>query len=430
MPSLIINHFEPLCAFLMPLIVSLSAPQQRHALNVVGALLVSSAKHKCLTTLTGLLRVPHADHFALADFFRRSGWCPLEVQRAVLTAQMAVLVRVLSISRNACVFLSIDDSLACKDVATRALEAVTLHHDHVTQRAQVRSKSQTYTNAARFITVSLCVNGLSFPVTWRLYLTHKQVKRLNRARPEEQRLKYVKLTDLAVEMLDEIAPHLPSSARVYVLFDSWYSSADLMNDILSRGWDFICGVKSNRNLSGSPMSAYWRILSHQRIRHVRLKSTKGSQTNYTRYTTGRLRGIPQPVVAVFSKRDPHRPHLAYFVSSDVRLRAQTLLRYYAFRWQCETDNFLLKERLGLADFRLHSVEAVQRWFCLVFAAYAFVRVRIAQTWLSAPDQPVPTFHDVITEQQRWHLEHLVVFVADQARSGWSNERIIAHLQPT
>lgn len=95
MPSLIIQHFEPLCAFLLPLIATLSEPQQRHALNVVGALLVCTHKHKCLTTLTAMLRLPHADHFALADFFGQSTWDPLEVRRAVLRTQMATLAQVL-----------------------------------------------------------------------------------------------------------------------------------------------------------------------------------------------------------------------------------------------------------------------------------------------------------------------------------------------
>ena len=60
MPSLIIHHFEPLCAFLLPLMAGLSEPQQRHALNVVGALLVCSSKHKCLTTPAALQRSPCA----------------------------------------------------------------------------------------------------------------------------------------------------------------------------------------------------------------------------------------------------------------------------------------------------------------------------------------------------------------------------------
>lgn len=221
------------------------------------------------------------------------------------------------------------------------------------------------------------------------------------------------MTDLVRQMFDEIQPLLPTTAHVYVLFDSWYASADLMNDIRSRHGHFICSVKSNRTLSGSCVSAYWRKLSRQRIKRVTTSSTKGSHTYSTRCTTGRLRGLPQP-----------------FVCSDVHLRAQAILRFYAFHWPCETDNFLLKERLGLADFRVHALEAVQRWFSLVFAAYAFVRVRIAQARLTHPSQPAPTFHDVIAQQQRWHLEHLVVFVAHHARMGWSNEQLVAPLMPT
>lgn len=431
MPNLIIHHFEPLCAFLMPLIAAMSEPQQRHALNVVGAVLVCASKHKCLTTLTAMLRVPHADHFALADFFRQSTWCPLEVRRAVWVRQMATLARVLQHADGRTpIFLSVDDSLAVKDAGTEALEAVSWHHDHVKQRAQMRVKGKDYSKAARFVTVTLVVNGLSFPLAWRLYLSRKQVKRLNRTRTAHDRLSYVKLIDLVKAMLDEVQPRLPSTARIYVLFDSWYASAELMNDILNRHWHFICAVKSNRTLSGSSVSAYWRKLSRQRIKRVTTRSTKGSHIYHTRCTTGRLRGVPHPVVAVFSKRHPRKSQTAYFVCSDLRLRAQGILRGYANRWTCETDNFLLKERLGLADFRLHAVEAVQRWFSLVFAAYAFVRVRIAETWLAHPQQPRLSFHDVIAQQQRWHLEQLIAFVADRARDGWSNERLIAHLLST
>lgn len=433
MPSLIIQHFEPLCAFLLPLIAALSEPQQRHALNVVGGLLVCPSKHKCLTTLTAMLRLPHADHFALADFFRQSTWCPLEVRRAVLGTQMATVARVLhQAGDNTPIFLAVDDSLAVKDAGTHALEAVSWHHDHVKQRAQMRVKGTDYSKAARFVTLTGMAHGLSFPLAWRLYLGRKQVKRLNRTRCIHDRLTYVKLTDLATQMLDEVQPRLPKDIRVYVLFDSWYASADLMNNIRKRGprWHFICAVKSNRTVSGSSVSTYWRTLSRQPIKRVTTKSTKGSHTYHTRVTTGRLRGVSQDVVAVISKRHPRKPQTTCFVCSDLRLRAQGILRFYANRWPCETDNFLLKERLGLADFRLHTVEAVHRWFSLVFAAYAFVRIRIAEAWLSNPSHQVPTFHDVIAEQQCWHLEHLVVFVADQARAGWSNEQLIAHLLPT
>jgi hypothetical protein len=50
--------------------VGFSAAQLRHALNFMEALLACPAKHKTLAAFTRLLRLPHADEYVLADFFR------------------------------------------------------------------------------------------------------------------------------------------------------------------------------------------------------------------------------------------------------------------------------------------------------------------------------------------------------------------------
>jgi hypothetical protein len=51
-------------------------------MNFTEALLVCSAKHKILFALTRLLQADHADHFALADFFR-SPWLGEQVRWSV-----------------------------------------------------------------------------------------------------------------------------------------------------------------------------------------------------------------------------------------------------------------------------------------------------------------------------------------------------------
>jgi hypothetical protein len=107
---------------------------------------------------------------------------------------------------------------------------------------------------ARYVTLSAHLKGLTFPLTWRSYLSRKQVKRLNRTRADTDRLTYRKLIALVIEMLDEVAPQVPVGVRVYVLFDSWYASAELLNYVRRRGWHFIGAVKSNRTLLGWPMS--------------------------------------------------------------------------------------------------------------------------------------------------------------------------------
>ncbi len=67
----IVAHSDALCNFLTPLLIGFSPAQLRHALNCIEALLVCTSKHKTLSALTRLLRLPHADEFALADFFSR-----------------------------------------------------------------------------------------------------------------------------------------------------------------------------------------------------------------------------------------------------------------------------------------------------------------------------------------------------------------------
>jgi hypothetical protein len=51
----------------------------------------------------------------------------------------------------------------------------------------------------------------------------------------------------------------------------------------------------------------------------------------------------------------------------------TALQWYAKRWNCEIDNFYLKERLGPCDFRLQSYEAIDKFCTVVDLAWAYVQ---------------------------------------------------------
>lgn len=428
MPIWIIDHSGDVCQFLLPLLVGLNAAQQRHALNFVGALLTCTAKRKVLTVLTAMLRVAHADHYALADFFRASPWDAVSVREAVLKRVMQTVMALQAQLGEPRVFLSIDDALCRKDMATRALEAVGFFFDHVAQRRQ-RGR---YTNSSKYVTVCLRIGAWKFPLTWRLYLKHDQVRRLNRERRAVglPPLVYHSLHDLVHEMLSEVAPLLPVDVQVYVLFDSWYAAKGLFLRIRARGWHWICRARSNRVLSDVPLCQWWTKLASQRVRPMRTHSTQGSHTYYTRLTRGRLRRYPDEVVAVISKRTRRDRFPAYFLCSDRRLRAETILKYYGFRWQSEVDNFLIKERFGLADYRVQSFRAISRWHTLVFAAYAFVAVRQAERWLAHPCSQPLSPSEVLDEQRRWHARNLVCYIAHRARQGCSDRQLLDELMPT
>ena len=89
-----------------------------------NALLVCTRlKHRTLAALTRVLRVPHADQFACADFFRCSAWSAAQVQQALMRSLLQTVVRIQQVTGWRLLFLSVDDALAPKDVATTALEA-------------------------------------------------------------------------------------------------------------------------------------------------------------------------------------------------------------------------------------------------------------------------------------------------------------------
>lgn len=427
MPTWIVTHSENLCNFLLPLAAGFSPAQLRHALNFIEALLVCSAKHKTLSALTRLLRLDHADQFALADFFRVSPWSGEQLRSRVTFLILKVVAEIQAKTGWHLLFLSLDDSLGRKDVATHKLQAVSLHFDHVRQR---RQKGQC-TNGSKHIALHLQLGPVQFLLTWRPYYKRTQVKQLNRLRRPQglAPLAYHSLPDLGQEMLDEIAPHLPKTCQIYVLFDAWYAGHRLFNCIRKHNWHWICAAKANHRLSTFQLAEWWHHLGHQPIERVTLRSTKGSHTYLTRCRVGRLRRYPQDVKAVFSKRN-HRAKPVYFICSNPCLSVQCILKYYSYRWQAEVDNWFLKERFGWAAYRLHSIEAILNWQALVFTAYAFIQYQRVWPLLTDPKARLQPLGDTLADHQIWHAKQTVLHIASLARSGRSDAELLEVLFPT
>ena len=93
---------------------------------------------------------------------------------------------------------------------------------------------------------------------------------------------------------------------------------------------------------------------------------------------GRLARVPFDVRVMFSKRHPRARSWAYFASTDLARSVVETLRGCGGRWSCEVVNFYTKTRLGLADFRVRSYEAVERYVVAVHLAWAYVEERFAR----------------------------------------------------
>jgi len=198
------------------------------------------------------------------------------------------------------------------------------------------------------------------------------VRRLNRERDPEQRLRFRKKTTLAQEMLVELHQLLPSGFQVYVLFDSWYAANRLLKCCRRQGWHVVCAIKSNRKLDDQKLSQWPQTLQHQRYQRVQRTATdQRSRTSLVRTRQGQLTTLPFAVCVLISQRHHRDKRPQYLLCPALSLAAQQILPIYHKRWPMEVDNFYVKQPWGLADFRVQSYEATEKWFAVVFLALAF-----------------------------------------------------------
>ena len=370
----ILHNSERLCAFFDQLDLTLYKPQRQHILNMADALLVCEEDKTLAALQRQFVQAPDASN--MADALRISPWQADDVRAALRAHQVAWLVAQAEQAGAAkLLYLNIDDSIGEKHKATRALEPVDFHHDH---NESTKSKPR-YKNGFCYLVCTLKIDTFVITVDLRLYMRAKTVRRINRHRAAGQRIAFRSKNTLARQILEALRPLLPKGWTVYVQFDSWYASAKLIKYIRRQGWHVTCGLKCNRKLNGVRVDHLAYALRHRRYTRVRITAADGNTTPYyVRTTTGRLSEVPDEVRVWFSKRHPRGKSSAYFLSTERTRSAGQALQGYGGRWSCEVDNFYLKTRLGLADFRVRSYEAVDRYMVVVQLAWGYVERRFIQ----------------------------------------------------
>jgi hypothetical protein len=390
----IVHNSPQLCAFLDQLHLSHTQPQRQHMLNLADALLVCEDDKTLAALQRQFLDAP--DPSNMADFLRISPWQAADVRAALRTNQVRWALK--EAERRGLpkrITINIDDSLGEKDKATRHLEPVDFFHDH----SESTKTKPCFKNAFCYLECTLTIGSIVVTVDLRLYLREKTVRRLNRHRPAAQRLPFRSKNHLAVSILAALRPLLPVGWSVTVQFDSWYASEALIKYVRRQGWHVTCGLKHNRNLNGQRIDQVAYALRHKRYTHVQVTAADGNKTTYyVRQTTGRLQHVPFDVRVFFSRRHPREKSPAYFMSTDLTRSAQQALQGYRRRWSCEVVNFYLKTQLGLADFRVRSYAAVDRYMVVVLLTWAYVERRYEQE----RSAQIKSYGDIVRRHREEH----------------------------
>ena len=91
------------------------------------------------------------------------------------------------------------------------------------------------------------------------------------------------------------------------------------------------------------------------------------------------------------------------------------------------DNFFLKARLGLADYRVQSYDAIVRWHALVFAAYAFLQFQRVQPLCDDPKATLPPLGDVLADHQRWYGRQMILAYCRSGAAGHEQRRTLGRV---
>ncbi len=154
--------------------------------------------------------------------------------------------------------------------------------------------------------------------------------------------------DLALELID-FAKFLDLKPE-YVTFDCWYAADKILEKIEELGWVFITQIKKNRKINGI------------QARHLFPNPYWISQ--------GRLSGGCEVKIVRHGKK--------YFITNDLSLGKQEILKLYKGRWLVETVFRMLHSKLGIDQCQSISLESqtAHFYFCL-FAFLCLEKEKIA-----------------------------------------------------
>jgi hypothetical protein len=406
----IVQRSAAVVTFVSLLSLPLTVPQFRHVERLAD-MLVMAPRKKTLAQMVAE-ELDGVDASNLADFLRISPWDADDLRLPLLAFMIRDLARRIH-DRSLPIYLTVDDSLTVKDKGTRKLQSVDWHFDH--NRKHV-------VKGGNHVVVGIHWGEFHYPLLWRLYLRQSTVRRLNRRR-KNNRLRYQSKLELARQMLQQIIGHLPAGKPVYVLFDSWYTSAKLVQWIRRQGWHVIAGLKSNRKVAGRKLTDWHKDRKGRRYCQVQLRLANArTRTYWVRAITGRLRGVTGEVRVLLSQTGPGAKAPKYFLCTDTSLSEQEILSRYQHRWSQEVDYWHVKLQLGLGDFRVQSYEAIEKWYAVVYLVLSMLYWQCYE--YRAKHKCTTSLSEVLSRMREDHHAAVLRAACEEVAAGASMDEVL------
>jgi len=205
------------------------------------------------------------------------------------------------------------------------------------------------------------------------------------------------------------ALRLPIPCKLYILVDSWYWAKELAQCCRKYGYHMISQLKSTSVLWMDGKKAKVTTLStlDSAYREVSLFLYGKNKTLKIARFVGTIKGLDKVAVVVVKEK---RKKTSYLVSTNLHLSAIDIIKYYAKRWKIEQMIKDLKQRLGLGDYQVRILQAIQRHAALSLLSYTLLILLKILQWLRDQTVSLDISIRLLAFQVRRHilLKHITL----------------------
>jgi SRSO17 transposase len=205
------------------------------------------------------------------------------------------------------------------------------------------------------------------------------------------------------------ALRLPIPCKLYILVDSWYWAKELAQCCRKYGYHMISQLKSTSVLwmDGKKTKVTTLSTLDSAYREVSLFLYGKNKTLKIARFVGTIKGLGKVAVVVVKEK---RKKTSYLVSTNLHLSAIDIIKYYAKRWKIEQMIKDLKQRLGLGDYQVRNLQAIQRHAALSLLSYALLILLKILQWLRDQTVSLDISIRLLAFQVRRHilLKHITL----------------------
>jgi len=281
-------------------------------------------------------------------FFSDANWDENEVAQR----KVDLFIEHLSLKNDDKILLIIDDTYNEKE-GTQT-DGVGKFYDH---------SKESYIWGNNFVTSVIQSKGLFIPHKAKMYV-----------KDEHENENFKTKLELAYE--DIIEPlKVPKDIHLYIVFDSWWFSADLFNKCLTLGHNIICQIKSDKKVGiNNIMSYHVKDMANQIEDKYFIKTTvnvRGKKKTYYTFEKDVILDKIGVVKLVISKRKKDGT-TKYIISTNKFLSSKEIISIYEDRWDIETAHRETNQKLGFKDYQLREKHSIERFIQIVFSVWTAI----------------------------------------------------------